>query len=154
MSYYANLIESLRAIESERELTPAEETRMLAAMRCEAEDTAPVLWHRLTEVNEWEGETWYHYFLHDEENKVLGALEAAIIKPSPFTELKTVALTMDQAEVLTNRDDHNYMQAHWFAELTDFKGFAAATDKDLYKGGVRKFGKEVFAYEEGEDLQP
>lgn len=76
-----------------------------------------VTFHCLTEYNDWEGETWYHYFL--DEPGVYDTL--SLIQEDEtydFTDLETVSLTWPEAERLTNLDTGGYMQEHWFGRIT------------------------------------
>lgn len=111
-----------------------------------------ITYHRVTEHNSWEGETWYHYFEDDGEGVVLKALAKAVGPASDLRDIETVELTEDQATVLANLEPA-YMDIHWFGELTDFDGLASATSEDLYKGGIRKYGVEVFGYDDEEQKQ-
>lgn len=104
------------------------------------------LWHCLTEKNEWEGETWYHYFIDGEG--VYEALRSAVKAADDLTLEESQEISWETATRLTNLDDAGYMQTHWFGELTDFEGLSAA--KDLYKGKIRDFGEELFERERGE----
>lgn len=101
-----------------------------------------ILWHRVTETNDWEGEVWCHYF--EDGDGVLSALESAMERQSDLEEVDTIELTMDQACALTNSRDDGYMQKHWFGELTNIEGLNNATEDQLYKGGIRDFGTELF----------
>lgn len=106
-----------------------------------------VTWYKITESNEWEGETWYYYFESDSQGKVLAVLQSAVERSDGELEgPETVELTWDQAETLTNLDDGGYMQTHWFGELIDFEGLAKADHQKLYKGGIRDFSEEAFGY--------
>jgi hypothetical protein len=102
-------------------------------------------YYKVTEYNEWEGETWYHYFLDDGEGKVLSALEDAC--QDDLSEPELVELTEDQTDVLANLEP-GYMDIHWFGVLTDFEGLSkAAAASDLYKGKIRNFGEEIYSRE-------
>lgn len=110
-----------------------------------------VTFHCLTEENEWEGETWYHYFL--DETGVYDVLN--LIQEDEgydFTDLETSSFTWTEAERLTNLDEGGYIQEHWFGKLTNLEGLKQATQQDLYKGGIRKFGEELFTYEDDEEI--
>lgn len=112
-------------------------------------DNENVTWFRITERNEWEGETWYHYF--KSADGVYSLLLSAVERSDGELEgPKTAQLTWDQAATLTNQDDDSYMQTYWFGELTDFDGLSKADDKKLYKGGIRNFGEELFVQGEEE----
>lgn len=100
-----------------------------------------VIFHCLTEYNDWEGEIWYHYF--QDAPGVFDVLES-LTQLWGFVALETVTITWDEAARLTNQDHGEYMQAHWFGELTDIEGLRNATRDDLYKGKIRDFGKELF----------
>ncbi len=105
-----------------------------------------VIFHCLTETNEWEGETWYHYFL--DEPGVLGILTALcdVDEENDYTEVETISLTWTEAERLTNQDHGEYMQLHWFGKLTNLESLRFAESDSLYKGGIREFGEELFSY--------
>lgn len=110
-----------------------------------------VTFHCLTEYNDWEGETWYHYFL--DEPGVLDVLDHLMVQDEEYdyyTELETCTLTWSEAERLTNRGNDGYMQEHWFGQLTNLEGLKQANSKTLYKGGIRDFGEELFSYDESE----
>lgn len=106
-----------------------------------------VTFHCLTETNEWEGETWYHYFL--DEPGVLDILNCLmeVDEENDFIELETMTLTWPEAERLTNLDTGTYIQHHWFGQLTNLESLKQADSETLYKGGIRKFGEELFSYE-------
>jgi hypothetical protein len=110
------------------------------------EETAT--FHCIIEYNDWEGETWYHYFL--DEPGVLGILTALFEDKdeddNDFMDLETTTTTWSDAERLTNQDHGEYMQPHWFGKLTNLEGLKSAASQDLYKGGIRKFGEELFSY--------
>lgn len=110
-----------------------------------------VTFHCLTEENEWEGETWYHYFL-DEPGvyDILSLIQENEV--NDFTELETCNITWLEAERLTNQDHGEYMQLHWFAKLTNLEGLKQADSEALYKGGIRSFGEELFTYEDDEEI--
>lgn len=111
-----------------------------------------VTFHCLTEENEWEGETWYHYFL--DEPGVLDILTPlADNDENDYTDLETMTLTWPEAERLTNQDHGGYMQEHWFGKLTRLEELKLADSQALYKGGIREFGEELFSYYETEDNQ-
>lgn len=105
-----------------------------------------VTFHCLTEENDWEGETWYHYFL--DEPEVFSILEKLMFEEddNDFVDLETMTLTWPEAERLTNRGRDGYMQEHWFGKL-NLEGLKQADSKALYKGGIREFGEELFSYE-------
>lgn len=108
-----------------------------------------ITFHCLREDNEWEGETWYHYFL--DEPGVLDILTPlADNDENDFTDLETMTLTWPEAERLTNLDTDSYMQEYWFGRLTNLEGLKQADSKVLYKGGIREFGEELFSYDESE----
>lgn len=113
------------------------------------EETAT--FHCLTESNEWEGETWYHYFL--DEPGVFDILNRLmeVDEENDFIELETMTLTWPEATRLTNRGHDGYMQEHWFGQLTDLEGLKQADSQALYKGGIREFGEELFSYETEEE---
>jgi hypothetical protein len=95
----------------------------------------------IVEHNSWEGETWRHYFEDGE-----GVKDALAVGPFMCAELRgpeLVELSVEEAEARANLDDGEYMQAHWFGRLTDQAGLKAASEDDLYKGGIRKFGESV-----------
>jgi hypothetical protein len=100
----------------------------------------------------WEGEKWYHYFETDEETKVVDLLAWLLDRDNDLIELETFHLTEGEATVLANLEA-GYMYIHWFGELTDFEGLANATSEDLYKGGIRKYGVEVFGYDDEDQEQ-
>ena len=108
-----------------------------------------VTFHCLTETNEWEGETWYHYFL--DEPGVLDALKDTLkrVDDHDFEDWETMTLTWPEAERLTNRGHDGYMQEHWFGRLTKLDELKQADSQALYKGGIREFGEELFSYETG-----
>ena len=112
-----------------------------------------VTFHCLTESNEWEGETWYHYFL--DEPGVLDILKSVLkVDDHDFEDWETVTLTWPEATRLTNMDHCSCMQEHWFGRLTNLEGLKQADSQALYKGGIREFGEELFTYEtesEGEE---
>lgn len=104
------------------------------------------IFHCIAEYNEWEDETWFHYFLdapgvRDALQSVLSKGIYTLADPAGYSELK--------AEYLTNWDDGEYMQKHWFGELTKIDELKSATENQLYKGKIRDFGEELFetAYE-------
>jgi hypothetical protein len=102
-----------------------------------------VSFHCIREDNEWEGESWYHYFL--DEPEVFDVLMSLTEREnSDFSDLETVLITWDEATRLTNQDHGTYMQANWFGKLTNLEGLKNASDKELYKGGIRDFGEELF----------
>jgi hypothetical protein len=107
-------------------------------------------YHRVTEHNSWEGETWYHYFENDQDGRVLDSLIRAVDKCDFLSDPDSIELAEAQTTVLANLEP-GYMDIHWFGELTDFDGLANATSEDLYKGGIRKYGVEVFGYDEDND---
>lgn len=114
-------------------------------------ETEIVVFHCLTETNEWEGERWYHYFL--DEPGVYDIL--ALFQEddaNDFEELETISLTWLEAERLTNLDTGGYMQEHWFARLTNLEGLKQADSQALYKGGIRDFGEELFSYDDDEEI--
>jgi hypothetical protein len=113
------------------------------------EETAT--FHCLTENNDWEGETWYHYFL--DEPGVLDTLKLALKKDDNdnYTDWETLTLTWPEATRLTNRGHDGYMQEHWFGRLTKPDELKQADSKALYKGGIRDFGEELFTYESDDD---
>lgn len=95
---------------------------------------------KLTEENDWEGETWYHYFV--DGPGVLQALESAMeIEDADYVDLEKVELSEDEAIGLANIDEGNYMSPHWFGEL-DIAKLAAA--ESLYKGQIRDCAEEIF----------
>lgn len=98
--------------------------------------------HCITEHNAWEGETWHHYFL--DGPGVLDALQSVYSRTGDFVQLDTDEYTDEETTRLTNLDNSGYMQKHWFGELTDPEGLASATEQQLYKGGIRDFGEELF----------
>lgn len=110
-----------------------------------------VTFHCLTETNEWEGEAWYHYFL--DEPEVFRTLEQLMFEgdDNDYTDLETVTLTWTEAERLTNLDTGGYMQEHWFGKLTNLEGLKKADSQALYKGGIRKFGEELFENDTNEE---
>jgi len=103
-------------------------------------------WIEISEHNDWEGETWYHFFSFSEDH--YHVLEQAIAEHkddgSFFIRQKT--LSWQAAEDLTNRDDGSYMQKYWFGELTRADEILRA--ESLYKGRIRKYGEELFSYED------
>lgn len=110
-----------------------------------------VTFHCLTEENDWEGETWYHYFL-DEPGvyDILSLLQEN--EAYDFTDLETItSITWAEAERLTNQDHGGYMQEHWFGKLTKPESLKQADSQALYKGGIRDFGEELFTYETQEE---
>lgn len=109
-------------------------------------DVELITFHCLAETNDWEGETWYHYF--QDAPGVLDALESIERGDTDFESLETVIMCWDEAERLTNRGHDGYMQEHWFGELTDIEGLRSAANDSLYKGKIRDFGTELFSYEE------
>lgn len=111
-----------------------------------------VTFHRITESNEWEGENWYHYFL-DEPGvyETLRDLADAGENENDYTDLTTVRMTWDEATRLTNLDTGGYMQEYWFGKVTNLEGLKNATEKQLYKGGIREFGEELFTREVEEE---
>lgn len=103
----------------------------------------------LTEENEWEGETWYHYFL--DEPGVIDILNPiAENEENDFVDLEMVTITWPEATRLTNQDHGEYMQLHWFGKLTKPEELRRADQDSIYKGGIRKFGEELFTREEGQ----
>lgn len=107
-----------------------------------------VTFHCLTEENEWEGETWYHYFL--DEPEVFDVLNSIVDNDeNDFTDLTADTFTWPEMERLTNLDEGEYMQKFWFGKLTNLEGLKQADSKALYKGGIREFGEELFSYETG-----
>lgn len=101
----------------------------------------------LTETNEWEGESWYHYFL-DEPGvyDILSLLQEN--EANDFTDLETItSITWREAERLTNQDHGEYIQLHWFGKLTKPDELKQANSNALYRGGIRQFGEELFSYE-------
>jgi hypothetical protein len=100
------------------------------------------LFHRVKEHNEWEDETWYHYFLD-----APGVAEAIYLarqkEHCDLSHTEKVELYSAQMEVLANQDDMSYMATHWFGKLVDFSGLANATEQDLYKGGIRHYGEDL-----------
>lgn len=86
-------------------------------------ETEIVTFHCLTEYNDWEGETWYHYF--QDEPGVYDVLTSLVNKDQEdgfdFEELETVSITWPEAERLTNLDTGG-MQEHWFGRLTNLEG--------------------------------
>ncbi len=111
-----------------------------------------ITFHCLTESNDWEGETWYHYFL-DEPGvyDILNRLTECD-EENDFTELETCTLTWPEATRLTNLDTGGYMTEHWFGKLTNLEGLKQADSQALYKGGIREFGEELFTYETEEEV--
>lgn len=109
-----------------------------------------VTFHCIREDNEWEGETWYHYFL--DEPGVLDILDRLmdVDEENDYVDLETVTLTWPEATRLTNMDHGCYMQEHWFGKLTKLEELKGADQKTLYKGGIRDFGEELFSYESEE----
>lgn len=100
------------------------------------------IFHCLTEENDWEGETWYHYFL--DGPGVLDVLKLAYKIGDDLTALETVSMTWDEAGRLTNQDHGTYVQCHWFGDLINPEGLRTASSNRLYKGGIRDFGRELF----------
>lgn len=97
----------------------------------------------LSETNDWEGETWYHYFLA--EPGVKKSIESAIQvlgEESDFEEIKEVDLSDEEQTTLANLEP-GYMDIHWFGEL-DIEKLKGATREDLYKGGIREYGESLF----------
>jgi hypothetical protein len=100
--------------------------------------------YRITEYNDWEGETWYHYFLDkpgvkealEEANKMLG-------DESDFTSIDRMEMSEVEQLVLANWAPEYYMEPHWFGEL-DIEKLKQASRKDLYKGGIRDYGEDLF----------
>lgn len=108
-----------------------------------------VTFHCLTESNDWEGETWYHYFL--DEPGVLDTLKGVLKKEGhDFADWETMSLTWPEAERLTNLDTSSYMQEHWFGRLTKPDELKQVDSETLYKGKIRDFGEELFSYDESE----
>lgn len=106
-----------------------------------------VTFHCIQEDNDWEGETWYHYFL--DEPGVLDILDRLIDvdEDNDYVDLETVILTWPEATRLTSMDHGGYMQEHWFGKLTKPEELKGADQKALYKGGIRDFDEELFSYE-------
>lgn len=98
--------------------------------------------HCLSEYNDWEGETWHHYFL--DGPGVLETLTAVYERSGDFVQLDTDDFTEEEQARLTNLDNGGYMQEHWFGELTKLEELKTATEEQLYKGGIRDFGEELF----------
>lgn len=100
------------------------------------------IYYKLTEENEWEGETWYHYFLA--KDGVLDALEAMWDRLShDFVDLETIDLSDEEATILVNIDE-GYMQPHWFGIL-DVKKLSEVTESNsVYKGKIRDFAEDLF----------
>lgn len=112
-----------------------------------------VTFHCFEEYNDWEGETWYHYFL--DEPGVLDILNSIMnLENTDFEDLETITVTWDEATRLTNQDHGEYMQVHWFGKLTNPEGLKKATHQDLYKGGIREFGEELFTYGDDDNNKP
>ena len=97
--------------------------------------------YRVTEENDWEGETWYHYFLDDAG--VLEALKTVYPKFDDFTGIDQVSLSHEQQVTLANLEP-GYMNIHWFGTLDVDKLNKEATKENLYKGGIRNFGESLF----------
>lgn len=108
-------------------------------------DTEQVEWIEITEYNDWEGETWHHFFPYSEEHYQILELTIDKHKNDGDFNINCRTLSWETAEKLTNRDDGEYMQAYWFGELTKIEELKAA--KTLYKGSIRDYGKELFSYE-------
>lgn len=111
-------------------------------------DNEEVDWIEITEYNDWEGETWHHFFPYSEEHYRI--LEKVIDKHQNdgVFNIQRTSLSWKTAEILTNYDDGGYMQAHWFGELTNLEGLINAVS--IYKGKIRFYGKELFSYDESE----
>lgn len=113
-------------------------------------DTEKVTWYRVTEHNEWEGETWYHYFCDSDTVNVRDILLLAVAQCGYLEGPEAVQFSWDQAAILTNLEDDGYMQTHWFGELTDAERLTKAESTELYKGHIRDFGEELFTQSEEE----
>lgn len=105
-----------------------------------------VEWIEITEYNEWEGETWHHFFIYSEDHYHI--LQDAVIKHKEdgAFSIRRTTLSWEAAENLTNLDDCSYMQEYWFGELTNPEGLIETGN--IYKGKLRDYGEELFSYEE------
>lgn len=101
-------------------------------------------YHRLTEENSWEGETWYHYFL--DEPGVYEALKSLLERfpDSDLTDFETLELSDEEATTLVNIDDVGYMQTYWFGYLDVTKLSNISNVDDLYKGKIRDYAEDMF----------
>ncbi len=98
-------------------------------------------YYRLTEHNEWEGETWHFYIPVDGNEEELEKLRSSIdgeiykLSKKTYEEDKITTLCEDD-------DDAGYMAKH--NKLEGKFVFEQPSDKNtepLYKGGIRKMMK-------------
>lgn len=101
-------------------------------------------YYRLSEHNSWEGETWYHYFI--DQPGVLEALKSILsrLDGHDLEGVKTIELSDEEATILANFDNGNYMRPHWFGELNTEKLSLVSNSDDLYKGKIRDYAEDLF----------
>lgn len=101
-----------------------------------------VTFHCLEEYNEWEGESWYHYFL--DEPGVWEVLNGLVTErteedlDNDYPDLTTVNMTWEEATRLTNLD---------IGKVGSVEELRNAPEERLYKGGIRDFGKKLFTWD-------
>ena len=102
-----------------------------------------MIYVRLMEYCEWEGETWYFYFQWDKNRELLGFLEN--VMPDGFSA-REEALLDDTRDRLAKSEATTYMNQHNFVDgIVDIGKMRSACKDDesthdtFYKGGILNF---------------
>ena len=103
---------------------------------------------KITEHNDWEGETWHFYFWVPEDNSQVQHLADHLAQDAYTSESHVVSLDFLSSSTLDVLEEHDgemgYMPKHNRVEgYLDIEAILALSEEDLaralYKGQVRKF---------------
>lgn len=100
---------------------------------------------KLTEYNDWEGETWNFFFWasEEDEHKLRDALFLMAPEISEAYTLDGKSYTKAEVEAFLKIDnEYGYMAPYQFLGVLDMSKFDNSSENPLYKGGISKFCKE------------
>lgn len=97
---------------------------------------------QFTEVNDWEGETWYFYLPLEGNAREIGRL-AYLIRDSESYDIDFTQLTEEQVDTLVEFGGAGYLYYHNKVEgdLQDLPEELDPENDPFYKGGIEEFFK-------------
>lgn len=101
-------------------------------------------YYRLSENNEWEGETWHFYIPVEGNEEEMVKLKEKYIDGEIYC-VSIKKFTEERVDILCEDDNNtSYMNKHnkLKGKLTVPENLSPKTDDPLYKGGICKFMKE------------